>query len=116
MEPSPSCGAVSCAATQELPKILWNPNVHYRVHNSTPLVHILSQTNPVYTTHPIYLRSIVIQCTHLCLGLPCGLFPSGFPTNILHAFLFYSIRATCPAHLVLLDLVRRIMLGEEYKL
>jgi hypothetical protein len=24
--------------------------------------------------------------THLCLGLPSGLFPSGFPTNILYAF------------------------------
>jgi hypothetical protein len=24
--------------------------------------------------------------THLCLGLPSGLFPSGFPTSILHAF------------------------------
>jgi hypothetical protein len=21
---------------------------------------------------------------HVCLGLPIGLFPSGFPTNILH--------------------------------
>jgi hypothetical protein len=26
--------------------------------------------------------------TNLCLGLPSGLFPSGFPTNILYAFLF----------------------------
>jgi hypothetical protein len=25
--------------------------------------------------------------THLRLGLPSGLFPSGFPTIILHAFL-----------------------------
>jgi hypothetical protein len=30
--------------------------------------------------------------THLRRGLPSGLFPSGFPTNILYAFLF-SIRA-----------------------
>jgi hypothetical protein len=27
--------------------------------------------------------------THLRLGLPSGLFLSGFPTNILHEFLFY---------------------------
>jgi hypothetical protein len=38
--------------------------------------------------------------THLRLGLPSGLFPSGFPTNILYAFLFYPTRATYPAHLI----------------
>jgi hypothetical protein len=32
--------------------------------------------------------------TYLRLGLPSGLFPSGFPTNILYAFLFSPIRAT----------------------
>jgi hypothetical protein len=31
--------------------------------------------------------------THLRLGLPCGLFPSGFPTNILYALLVSPIRA-----------------------
>jgi hypothetical protein len=35
--------------------------------------------------------------THLRLGLPSGLFPSCFPINILYAFLFSPIRATCPA-------------------
>jgi hypothetical protein len=65
--------------------------------------------------HPI-LRSILILSTHLHVGLPSGLFLSGFPTNILHTFLVSPISATCPAHLILLHLIILIMFGEEYKL
>jgi hypothetical protein len=59
------------------------------------------QSNP---SHPISLRSILMLPTHLRLGLPSGLYPSGFPNNILYAFIFSPIRPTCPAHLILLDL------------
>jgi hypothetical protein len=51
--------------------------------------------------HPILslLRSILILSTHLRIGLLSGLFPSGFPTNILYELFFSSTRATCLAHL-----------------
>jgi hypothetical protein len=66
---------------QELPRILWNQKVHYRVHKSPPPIPVVSQINPVHTTHPISLRSILIVSTHLRLGLPSGLFPYGLPTT-----------------------------------
>jgi hypothetical protein len=45
---------------------------------------------PIQSTspHPTSPRSILTLSTHLRLGLPSGLFPSGFPTNNLYAFLF----------------------------
>jgi hypothetical protein len=49
------------------------------------LAPIVSQINPIHTV-PSYLRSILILFTRLRLGLPSGLFPSRFPTNILYAF------------------------------
>jgi hypothetical protein len=44
---------------------------------------------------------MLILSTHLRLGLPSGLFPSGFPTNILYAFFLFPIRAACPAIIII---------------
>jgi hypothetical protein len=65
------------------------------------------------TFHPQSLFRVV---SHLRQGLPSGLFPSGFPTKILYAFIVSPIRATCPSHLILPDLVTLIIFGEEYDL
>ena len=46
----------------------------------------LSWANPIQSIypHPTSWRSILILSTHLGLGLPSGLFPSGFPTKTLY--------------------------------
>jgi hypothetical protein len=62
MELSPSWGASRSSASQEIPCILSNPNIHYRVYNSLPPVPVLSQINPVHIpTHflKIYFNIIL---------------------------------------------------------
>ena len=67
----------------------------------------MSQINPVHTLHPTSWRSFIILYSHLHLGLPSGILPSGFPPE---PYLHLSFS---PVHQILLDLVTPVSFGEE---
>ena len=77
----------------------------------------LSWASPIQSIypHPNSWRSILILSIHLCLGLTSDLLPSRFPTKTLYTPLSSPIRATCPAHLILLDFITCTILGKEYR-
>jgi len=92
-----SCREVhSFSAIQEIPSILRNQKVHFRVQNRSPLVPILNQLNLV-RTHPSNLFKIYFNI--ILPSTPTSSewsFPSGFWTQTLYANIYFSL--TCQFH------------------
>ena len=100
---------------KKLPAFLWNPKVHYRTHKRPPPVPILCQPNLVHipTSHLLEIHPNIIhpstpRSPQWSLSLR---FPHQDPIRPLSS----PIRATCPAHPILLDFITRTILGEEYR-
>jgi hypothetical protein len=101
-------------AIQGIPRILWNPKVQYRIHSCPPNGSILSQPNPVHTTTSHFFKiypDIILPSTRGSPQWPLSFrLPHQTP---IHTSLL-PIRATCPAHLILIYFITRTILGEEY--
>lgn len=76
-------GADGCPTHQSIPHFLWNLKICYRTHNSTWLVSILNQINPI----PIIMLYFVM--TNVIIGLAL-LTTSSYPHTPL--FSYFSIK------------------------
>jgi hypothetical protein len=116
MERSPSWEANWFSANQEIPRIVWNLKVHYHIHKCSPSGPILSQLDPVHTPAFHFLNihlNIILSSTPE--SPKWSLSPRFSSTKIFYTPLLSPIRATCPTHLILLDLITQTILGEEYR-
>ena len=115
MVQSPSWEANWFAATQEIPRISWNPKVHYRTHKRPPPVPILGQPNPVHIPtshllgiHPNIIHPSTPRSPQWSLSLR---FPHQDPIH--PSLLTHTCHMLSPSHLI--DFITRRVFDEQYR-
>jgi len=115
MEQSPSWATDWLEASQEIPRILWNSKVHFHIHKCPPPVSILSQLDPVHALTSFFLKILLNIIVPSTPGSPQWSLSLRFPTKALYTPFLSPVRPTCLAHLILLDIINRAILGEQYR-
>jgi len=102
------------SASQQIPRTVGNPKVHYRIHKCHPPVPILSQLDPVHTLTSHFLKiHLTINLStpgsykwSLSLALP-------LPSPVHTSTLPHTCYVPRPSHSYRFD--HRRILGEEYR-
>ena len=94
---------------QEIPLILWNPNVHYRTHKSSSCIPILTHTNP---NHVLCSYFLII---HFNIIFPST--PRYFKRSLSFKFPHQNSVCISPFHCIwhflFLDLITQITFNEK---
>jgi hypothetical protein len=105
---SPSSGSNRSLDSQEIPLTLCNLQVHYRIHKRLTPVPILSQINPahVFLSHLLKIHfNTILPSTHKRSPQVSHQYSVCTCTSLM--------LATCPAHLILLYFITRMIFQEE---
>jgi hypothetical protein len=95
-------------------RILWNPKVRYGIYMSPPPVPYPgpAQSSPCRRSHLLKIHfNIIPSAPGSPNWSPSLRFSYQNPTGTSS----FSIRATYPAHFILLDLIARTIFGDEYR-
>ena len=105
----------SSSLSQEIPRILWNPKVHYCIHKRPPSVSILSHLHSVRTSRTTFMQ------IYLNVILPSTPGSSKCSLTLRFPFQHTVYASTLPhtpymtSHLIILDFITQTILGEQYR-
>jgi hypothetical protein len=91
---------------QQLTLLFLNPKFFYRVHKTPPMDNTLNRINAVQTLHTIYTFTIYFNIILLSL--------SRFSKLRLTFFFYIPVIFTLCTHIILLDFIILMILGEKY--
>ena len=115
MQHSPSWEANRFSASQEIPRVYGPRRFITTFISARHLSLSWAISIQSMASHPISWRSILILSSHLRLGVPSGLFPSGYPTKALYTLLLSPHKCCIPrlTRYSLFDLPNKIRWGVQ---